>query len=216
MSPDTAGRRRRPETTDAHLRARFRVEPRPEGGCALLAAGESGHSVRQNVVDDDGECRCLAEATVAGEEYPQLLGGEIGEGCICPIFDDYDCVRTIEGFDDGELILSLSTTDRATLSEIVGALREAGAGVRLERISQSEGGRDEPVLELEANGVTEKQREAVRVAVENGYYDRPRRTDLGGLADELDISKSAVSQRLSAVESKLVSELFDTVEGTYG
>ncbi len=208
MSSDTAGRRS--ETADAHLRARFRIEPRPEGGCALLEAGESGHDVRQNVVDDG---RCLAEATVASEGGPRLLDGEIGEGCICPIFDDYDCVRTIEGFDDGELILSLSTIDRATLSEIVGALREAGAGVRLERISQSEGGRDGPTLELEANAVTEKQRETVRVAVERGYYETPRRTDLGGLAADLDVSKSAVSQRLGAVEAKLISELFDAVEG---
>lgn len=45
-------------------------------------------------------------------------------------------------------------------------------------------------------GLTETQRETLRVALEDGYFDVPRRTNLVELADELDISDSAASQRL--------------------
>ncbi|AFZ73456.1 helix-turn-helix domain-containing protein [Natronobacterium gregoryi] len=58
--------------------------------------------------------------------------------------------------------------------------------------------------------VTAKQWEAAALAVEKGYYDRPREVKLQELADELDISRSAVSQRLSEVERKLMVELVKT------
>jgi predicted DNA binding protein len=37
-----------------------------------------------------------------------------------------------------------------------------------------------------------------------GYYEQPRTTDLGAIADELGVSESAVSQRLNNAETKLV------------
>lgn len=43
---------------------------------------------------------------------------------------------------------------------------------------------------------TAKQREALRRAFEAGYYEVPRRTTLAEIADELDISTAALSQRL--------------------
>lgn len=44
--------------------------------------------------------------------------------------------------------------------------------------------------------LTDTQRETLRVALELGYFDVPRRTNLSGLAAELDVSDTAVSQRL--------------------
>lgn len=44
--------------------------------------------------------------------------------------------------------------------------------------------------------LTDAQREALAVALEAGYFDVPRGIDLVGLAEELGVSDSAVSQRL--------------------
>ena len=44
--------------------------------------------------------------------------------------------------------------------------------------------------------LTEKQREALLLAFNKGYYDNPRRTDLETLANHLDISRQAFSERL--------------------
>jgi predicted DNA binding protein len=41
-----------------------------------------------------------------------------------------------------------------------------------------------------------------------GYYKRPREASLEEIADELDISQQARSQRLGAVEEKLITQLF--------
>jgi predicted DNA binding protein len=45
-------------------------------------------------------------------------------------------------------------------------------------------------------GLTPAQREAVALAVRNGYYDIPRGTSTAELAAELDISAQAVTERL--------------------
>ncbi|MFC6730931.1 helix-turn-helix domain-containing protein, partial [Natronoarchaeum mannanilyticum] len=62
--------------------------------------------------------------------------------------------------------------------------------------------------------VTEAQREAIRVADRLGYYDDPRDADLGDVADELGISRSAASQRLNGAASTLVLELLRTEDRT--
>lgn len=59
--------------------------------------------------------------------------------------------------------------------------------------------------------VTPKQWEAVTLAVEKGYYHIPKECTLDALADELGISKSAVSQRLGNLERKLMTNLVDGV-----
>ena len=52
--------------------------------------------------------------------------------------------------------------------------------------------------------ITDRQFEAARLAVENGYYDTPRQATLSEIGDELDVTSSAASQLLNAVEGKLI------------
>ena len=201
-----------------YLRATLWVEPSPEGGCGVVQLDERPEQVTQNLVSgtEAGPTTrrdCCAEVTVAGEGSNQFLKRRTDSNCICPVFSEHDCVATIDGVENGEFVVSLSVPDRAVLASIVEALRERGATPRLRRITSARAEQESRLLELEADSITDRQREAVEVAVESGYYERPRRADLGDLADDLGISRSAVSQRLSAVESKLVDELFRSQRG---
>ncbi|MFB6087631.1 MAG: helix-turn-helix domain-containing protein [Haloarculaceae archaeon] len=54
-------------------------------------------------------------------------------------------------------------------------------------------------------GLTERQREAIVLAVEKGYYDIPRGCTTVDLADELGISDQAVTERLRRAIVTLVS-----------
>lgn len=54
-------------------------------------------------------------------------------------------------------------------------------------------------------GLTEPQREALRLAVQRGYYDIPRGSTTKELADELGISDQAVTERLRRAIVALVS-----------
>jgi predicted DNA binding protein len=48
----------------------------------------------------------------------------------------------------------------------------------------------------QAFGITQPQQEALMLAVREGYYDIPRQCDTKGLAEQLDISDQAVTERL--------------------
>lgn len=195
------------------LRARFAIEPHPAAGCTIVAAGERGEDVSQEILFRGGECDCGTECRSAvrdpdsGER--QYLRGTVNDRCICPVFRSHDCIASIEGFEGGVLYVSITSPSRDELSSLVSDLRATGATVRLERIARLDDELDPQPLELEVESLTDKQREAVFLAVEMGYYETPRRADLGDLATELDISRSAVSQRLTAVEAKLVTNLFE-------
>lgn len=198
-----------------YLEARFRIEPHPDANCRIIEMSRSGEGVRQRVVDQDGNVPCTCRAEIIGEDGKQrLLQGTVTPHCICPIFARHDCIATIESVESGELVVSIAVPDRDELVSLVGDLRDAGATPRLLQITDADDEPDDRVLEFEADSVTDKQLEAVRMAVELGYYDTPRKATLDDLAEHLDISRSAVSQRLTAVESKLVVKLFETDGGS--
>ena len=50
-----------------------------------------------------------------------------------------------------------------------------------------------------------EQRAALRAAVERGYSETPRRIDLSGLAEELDLPRSTLSYRLRRAEAELAT-----------
>jgi len=198
---------------DRHLRVTLSVTPSTAADCVVLESGSSGtvsmHATPESEGRTGGDCdaRCRSETTPAGAE-PRLLTSEVADCCVCPVFREHDCVASLEGFEGDTLSVSVAVPDREELAAVVAALRERDAAVRLERLStSSNGGSSGRSLELGADAVTDKQREAVRAAVSAGYYEAPRGADLADLADELGVSRSAVSQRLAAVEARLVAEL---------
>lgn len=69
--------------------------------------------------------------------------------------------------------------------------------------------REQSSVTVDLDILTEKQVEALELALQTGYYEQPRRTDLANLARELGISKSAVSQRLRTAEVKLIGQAFE-------
>lgn len=55
-------------------------------------------------------------------------------------------------------------------------------------------------------GFTDSQREALSAALDSGYYEIPRSTNLGELANDLDISHQALSERLRRAHKILVED----------
>jgi HTH DNA binding domain/GAF and HTH_10 associated domain len=55
-------------------------------------------------------------------------------------------------------------------------------------------------------GLTDEQFDALTVACEEGYFDVPRKADLGDLANEIGISHQALSERLRRGHEVLIKE----------
>lgn len=200
------------------LIARLGIEPPDASRCALLGAGKQGESITRNEVrlsDSDGDtrvCRAIFTETGDGQGDRNFVRGEIDDTCVCPIFNNNDCVVEIKCFRDGTFYVCAIVPNRDALRGLIADLREMNISVHLEQLLPFEQSSENyRTVELETSEVTQKQMEAIEAAVKAGYYERPRRTDLSDLSDRLGISESAVSQRLNGVESTLVREMASAV-----
>ncbi|WP_254764578.1 helix-turn-helix domain-containing protein [Natrinema marinum] len=173
-----------------------------------------------NVDRDDVESAIEADPTVA--EYSQLLEDtEDGElfyrlqyteevGSICR------CVYTHGGtvldahVTDGQWTLRLLFPDREGLSSAVSAIEERDVRIDIKRMVEA-GQNDD--LETTAAALTEPQQEAIAEAYRQGYYDVPREISLEELANELDISHQALSERLRRANRVLAGEQLDEPAG---
>ncbi|MFU8870129.1 helix-turn-helix domain-containing protein [Natronococcus sp.] len=192
------------------LRTVLEVEPADGARCLLAEEVPNAAAVTRTISQRESCTRCLTAATSVegGESNTTYLSTTTTEQCVFETTNRFDCISTLEGVRDGALVVSLIVRDRTVLNEIREALEDSGATVRLRRITRGADDADATV-ELDAMAITDKQREAAELAVALGYYETPRRSDLTDLADELEVSKSAVSQRLNAVERTLVRKLVD-------
>lgn len=205
------------EGEECLIRAQLAIEPHPDSGCAVVNAGRDAQGVTHDLKVDPEQYTRGADVSTCSECHTELTfddddGGDneahrylksaVTANCICPVFEKHDCVPKMTGVDSGSIVVVLTIATRETLREIISDLRRVGATVDVEWLVNGADGTQ--TTEIEVSTITEKQREALELATELGYYETPRQTDLGDIADELGISESAASQRLNGAETKLV------------
>ena len=89
------------------------------------------------------------------------------------------------------------TTSSERLSGLGEGLDEAGVEFDIDFVH------DEPSDPTEGL-LTDRQREVLLAAIEQGYYDTPRRTTLTEVSESLDVSKATGSDVLHRVEGKVL------------
>ena len=197
------------------ITATLAVEPPPEAQCVIVDEANNVDIQDHNLTFsrsaggnslEDGTCNTNVAEEDDGVFSDRYVQSDIKSDCFCLVFHEVDCVPSIERVQGNRIVVSVLLPDRETLREIVQRLRDGGSNVDVYGITQSNGENSESAV-MDLTDITDKQREALTVAVEEGYYETPREADLEVLADRLDISKSAVSQRLKSIESKLIHKL---------
>ena len=94
----------------------------------------------------------------------------------------------------------LLITNNRSLGEVMDDLGTIGVKARVDRVTL-----------LGGKGVlTDRQEEVARRALDSGYFEFPRRTDSSGLARELGVSLSTLSEILRAAERRIFAEYFKT------
>jgi hypothetical protein len=155
----------------------------------------------------DCTCHCTYR-TGSDDDRVYRVTRSTDPDCVCRPFCEYGCVPTVEAVQEDTFVVSTHLPDREVLRRLVDALKAVSPRVRLLRIveqgGEDGGGRS---VSFDLTVLTDTQRETLELAVTHGYYDDPRGISLGELAALLDVSKSALSRRLSNAEAKLVSEL---------
>jgi hypothetical protein len=102
--------------------------------------------------------------------------------------------------------------DRAAFDSFREFWQREGHPFRLLRLTRDERG-DIGEESDGDDGLTTRQREAVRTAYDLGYFDVPRGTTLADVADELDITPSSCSERLRRAQTELVESHVDLNRG---
>ena len=110
---------------------------------------------------------------------------------------------------DDRVVIGVFLEERSEVTDVVDRLRTVAEGVSLRQLVEIDGSESSETALLDLTDLTEKQRKTVTLAISKGYYRKPRRASVSDLADDLDISASAVSQRLTAAESKVMRTIFD-------
>lgn len=209
------------ESSRRQLCVEFEIEVTPESSCPLDSFGDDVESTRQQIVNG----RCHTDTTLStggdrscrdGSEVVHTVR-EVETTCFCPVFEEFGCIPRVSDVSEDGVRIETYLSDRRRLSDLVDALRSVTSGLslrRLKRIDSDSTDRRTETAVLDLDEVTEKQREAAVTAVAAGYYARPRESSLDDLAAELGVSKSACSQRLNAVESKLAVSAFAERAGT--
>lgn len=211
ISPQT-----RPDETDREsavldprVWVELEVERHVDPSCPV--AGLSGTDANGTIQLTGTQCH----ATISFGDQEQgdisLFTATMDETCTCTTVCGPGVTPVSLRVEDGVLVVGAYVADRDRLTTIVESLRESEDEWHLRRLTSPERN-----AEVEAGiagqlfenvPVTEKQREAVEAAVEMGYYAEPREASLSDLAARLGVSRSALSQRLNAVETKLVESL---------
>lgn len=188
------------------------LEVPPTVNCPLQDLDENVLEFQQRVAGDD----CHLEVERGGDESAGATAvthhrTDVQPDCPCPRFLDSGCLPEIVGTDWPTIYVRTRLEDRDCLSDLITSIRQQSGEVtvrRLKRLDAAGGEVREKFVTVDLFQLTEKQRQAITAAVAAGYYSSPRETSLGELAERLEISKSALSQRLKAAESKLVNAAF--------
>lgn len=140
------------------------------------------------------------ELTDVGERrlYQLQLSPEGTRASVYPKLSEVGgVVRSMEGGQDGWTCTAMFP-DKDALGALRSFLREQDATFTLNTLFSEPGSFEESEIRL-----TDEQQSTVHRALEGGYYDIPRETQLTELSDELDISHQACSERLRRAHESL-------------
>lgn len=196
------------QEAESQLFAELEINRQGESPCPAA-------TYRNEPVDGDiqltGET-CHATIRTPGEQSStQVLTSSVDETCTCNVVCQPGITPSDLRIEDGSLVINAFIDSRETLLDLSEWLRQSEDEWHLRRLmtvteySTSES--DTTGDLLEAVSLTEKQREIVQMAVAKGYYANPRDASLSDLAEEVGVTRSALSQRLNAVEAKLIDTL---------
>lgn len=191
---------------DRSTRLEISVTPSESCSCPLKQAVDSGTEVREVRRLTAGN-RCVSDIVVSdGSGGSEVFKTEslLENDCFCPVFEDIDVPPRVEDVRGDGVVVSAYVSEDDDAETLLRRLREKAEEAEVLGIRNAE---DDTLANL--SNLTEKQNETLRKAVVGGYYDDPQRLSLSELADEFGVSKSAVSQRLSRAESKIVVEAFE-------
>lgn len=177
---------------------------RDGNGFPKCSTGEEIHEIRFVKEGDE----CLVQFILESNDIVSACGPCEESSCLSGVFRSFGCVPRYTGIKGKWVHVSTHVADQDRIRPLIDELQAIVETVVIDRLIVSESGDCEDLVLFDRSTLTEKQQEAVELAVETGYYDRNDDVTLAEVADELGIGQSALSERLRSAQSKLANDLF--------
>jgi len=174
--------------------------------------GESKDGIRQlvevtsdpeelnRIVKDVKESPLVKEAYIVETKKGRMIGSLLTESVFCSMIMSSNafcrtCLFQSKARPDGSTEWTIAFTGREALTDLMERLKENKVDVKILRLTS--------VADVET--LTSRQRSIVEVALDEGYFDYPRRITLHSLAKRVGVSASTVSEVLRRAEKKILS-----------
>lgn len=175
----------------------FRIEPPAQ--CPVAQRETPAGNLWVDVGETRLRCDLATGEETAGVEHYERPRAE---SCPCVIFREHGAVPHLRAAGD-EIICTVYLGSPRTGRELIESL--SGQAVEVTDFSGPEAHPDETAtVTLDRAALTDKQRQAIELAAERGYYEVPAEATIEDLAAELDLSPSAFGKRLKRAERTVV------------
>ncbi|MEF8779996.1 MAG: helix-turn-helix domain-containing protein [Haloferacaceae archaeon] len=189
----------------------LRVELEIERGGPCTMDELDGDIVDVNVRFAQDTCQCdvgvRQQTEVGNVTSTRHFKSDVCDHCPGIVFADHGCIPRYLRIGTGSFVMETYVSDTEAVASLVSDVRERCERVSVRAITSTEQTDQPENCTIDMSALTPKQREAVHRAKVAGYYDPDTKVPLEELAEDLEISKSALSQRLQRAEANVVRQL---------
>jgi len=170
-----------------------------EGGRGLIEIDSTGTEINK-IIEEIKNHPDVCSIDITHFKDGSILGSVVTEKCVaCRMLTGSDCFLTsAQSVGDGRVEWQLITGGEGSLAHLIKELEEYGCDIELKRTKN-----------LTRNlMITKRQEEILHMAFELGYYDKPKKVTIKGIAERFGISSSTLAEILQRGERKIIMEHF--------
>ncbi len=152
------------------------------------------------IVNDVKNSPLVKEAYVVETKRGKVIGSLLTESVFCGMIMSSNsfcrtCLFQSKARPDGTVEWTIAFTGRQALTELLDRLKEKKVEVKILKLTSLAG----------VENLTSRQRSVVETALEEGFFDFPRRITLRDLAKKMGASTATVSEILRRAEKKILT-----------
>lgn len=171
-----------------------------KNGIRQLVEVNSDPEHLEKIVEEVKQSPLVKEAYIVETKKGKILGSLLTSSVFCGMIMGSNafcrtCLFQSRARPDGTVEWTLAFTGREALTQLMDRLKTERVDVKILRLSS--------VADVET--LTARQRNIVEIALEEGYFDYPRRISLRQLARRVGVSASTVSEVLRRAEKKILT-----------
>jgi predicted DNA binding protein len=168
-----------------------------DGGCSMIRITDPDNAMAE-ITDRMSYSGIQGECMIDRISRHQLIAMVMNNNCrISRILSESGCLITSATMEDEDNICwTVVSPDAEHVRNLVNTLESIGVPVRRKSTMNAS-----PTTLL-----SDKQEEAVRIAIEHGYYEVPRKINMDGLCKIMGCSKSTLDVTLRNAEKKIMNQ----------